>query len=275
MPIRIRIGFIPMGDVEQSTARIAELAEALAVAVDAEVVPHRASDYRGLVAALEQGAVQVAWVPPLIAARPIRAGTILPIAVAVRSGSTSYSAALIARNDSPIVTPADLRGVRAAWVDRESASGYLAIRLALRATGLSLVDAFAHEVFARSHAEVARLVASGAVDVGATYLNWSPDRTSVERAGWMGVPGLDPTCIRVVSEAGPIPSDMFAVHAGLRKAVVQALEAALIDGRPRGARRIARQLTESDGFVRPTRDHLAMLELLGATQDTRTSATRK
>jgi phosphonate transport system substrate-binding protein len=268
MPIRIRIGFIPMGDAEQASARIAELAEALSVATEAEVVAHRASDYRGLVAALEQGAVQVAWVPPLIAARAVRAGTIVPIAVSVRSGATSYSAALIAREGGRVQTTADLRGVRAAWVDRESASGYLAIRMALRASGLSLVDAFAEETFARSHTEVARLVATAAVDVGATYLSWSPDCATVERAGWLAIPGVDPKCIRVVVEAGPIPSDMFAVHSGLRKAVVQALETALIDGRPRGARRIARQLTQSDGFVRPTRDHLAMLEALGATQDT-------
>src|SRR5262249_61567117 len=102
----------------------------------------------------------------------------------VRYGSTSYHSALIARTGSAIRTVQDLRGVSAAWVDRESAAGYAAIRMALRAAGLSLVDAFKDEVFARSHAEVARLVASGRVDVGATFLNYAPDGTSLARAGW-------------------------------------------------------------------------------------------
>ena len=260
-----------MGDAEQAIARMGELAKALSRALDADVSPKRSAEYRELVGALEEGAVQVAWVPPLLAACPVRDGTIVPIAVAVRSGATSYSAGLISRADSPVRCATDLRSVRAAWVDRQSASGYVAIRQALRATGLHLREAFGEEVFAKSHSEVARLVAEGSVDVGATYFSWAPDGSSIERAGWMGLPGIDPEGFRLVAEAGPIPSDMFAVHSGMDKHLVAALESALVDGRPRGARRPARQLTQADGFVRPTREHLAMLDALASTQEPHSS----
>ena len=66
--------------------------------------------------------------------------------------------------------------MRAAWVDRQSASGYVFIRAALRAKGVSLVDAFHEDLFLRSHAEVARAGGAGVESnqwSGGNYLRWS------------------------------------------------------------------------------------------------------
>jgi phosphonate transport system substrate-binding protein len=258
---RLRIGFIPIaGDPGGPDELAAEIGRALRLPTDV----HRAADYRSLVAALERGVVQLAWVPPLIAAQAVLRGDVVPIALSVRNGTTSYSAALITHVDSPLRDPSELRGAKAAWVDRESASGYTIIRMALRARGIALVDAFGEELFVRSHAEVARLVHRREADVGATYFSSVHDGGPISRAGWLRVDDVPEDGIRVIAEAGPIPSDFFAAHAGVPQAVLDGLRAALLDGHPEPVAPLARRLLRNDGFLPPTREHTAMLRALVA-----------
>ena len=134
----IRLGLIPLG--EGGDARIHAFIVALAEAVGTPIDLHHAADYRALTSAIEQGLVHFAWLPPLSAARAVRSGAITPAAVAVRHGTTSYYAGLVALESSSIHSISDLKGLRAAWVDRESASGYVVIRAALRQQGVSLVE---------------------------------------------------------------------------------------------------------------------------------------
>ena len=259
---RLRIGFIPIAGAEEPDAPVLELAAEIGRAVRVPADCHRAADYRSLVAALVGGAVHIAWVPPLVAARSVLEKRIVPVALAVRDGATSYSAALITRRSSPIRTPADLVDLRAAWVDRESASGYTVIRMALRALGVRLVEAFTTEVFARSHAEVARLVVSGKVDVGATYVNYLPDRSAIVRGGWSRVAGVSADDIRIVTESGLIPCDFIAVHPSLPPTLLESFTTALVDGRH--ARRVnehAKKLLRADGFVRPTPSHFSIFSI--------------
>lgn len=258
---------IPVATCEEPERLLAELVEETGRAIGAPAVLHRASDYRTLVSALEQGAVEIAWIPPLIAAAPVARGRITPLALAVRNGATTYWAALITHLDSAVRTAADLRGARAAWVDRESASGYVVIRRALRARGIHLTEAFGEETFARSHAEVARLVIARRVDVGATYLNDPPASSRILRGGWIQRDGVPPDDVRIVADAGPIPSDFFAARTDLPLAVREAFQAAIVDGLPEAPRRLAKIVVRADGFVRPTAAHAAMLEELLRTLD--------
>ena len=160
----LRFGLIPRGDEGSESERAFVAAAAEALERDVEV--HRAADYRVVLTGLEQGLVDFAWLPPLVGGRALRAGLIDPVAIVMRYGDTEYRTALITRADSRIHELKDLRGVRVAWVDRESASGYVVLRAALAKAGVHLTDAFAHEVFLRSHAAVARAVMKGDVDVG-------------------------------------------------------------------------------------------------------------
>jgi phosphonate transport system substrate-binding protein len=177
--------------------------------------------------------------------------------LAVRNGSTSYHAALFTAAESSIASVADLEGVRAAWVDRQSASGYVFIRAALRRRGLSLVDAFKEDQFLRSHADVARAVLECRADVGATYCDYHPGTRDLADAGWRAV-GAD-SAVRILLEAGPIPSDFFAVHPGMDARESALLEAAIVDARPALVHRLAKELVGADAFVRPSAGHLAML----------------
>lgn len=255
-----RLGLIPL-EGDASVARTRAFAAALGGALGGSVELHQAADYRALVAALDQELVHFAWLPPLSAARAVRSHSVVPVAVAVRNGTTSFMTGLIARAGSPIRKVKDLRGLRVAWVDRDSAAGYVVIRAALRINGVSLVDAFSEELFLRSHAEVARAVQTGRVDVGATCFNFAEDSVRIARTGSSDAPGLAPEDIQLIAHAGPIPSDIFAAHAKVPSAVLARLRRVLLGPRS-DALDLARALMHADAFVAATEQHVAMLEML-------------
>jgi phosphonate transport system substrate-binding protein len=254
---RLRFGVIP--DSDTGYAQADRFAAALGAHLSMPVEVHRATDYRVLLASLERGLVDLAWVPPLGAARALRAGTITEVAVTMRNGSSSYLTGLIARKDSKLEEIGDLRGVRAAWVDRESASGYVVIRAALRAAGVKLTEAFSEEVFVRSHAEVARAVAEQRVDVGATCFNFVSGTVEIARSGFKDHGGLRDEDVKLLAHAGPIPSDVVGAHKNMSSRMVATLQAALVEARPLAVHEAAKALVHADGFVRPTQEHREML----------------
>jgi phosphonate transport system substrate-binding protein len=260
---RLRLGLIPLGGDTGASQRVAAFAEAFAAALGVDAIEqHKAGDYRALVSAIDQGLVDFAWLPPLSAARVVRAKSAVPAAIAVRNGTTSYMTGLLALRDGKVQSLADLRGVRAAWVDRESASGYVVIRAALRAKGVSLVDAFAEESFVRSHAEVARALRTGAADVGATCFNFVSGSVEIARSGYNDEGGLPHTAVSILAHAGPIPSDIFAVHSSIDEKMLAAVQNALVEARPAAVHAFAKDLMHADGFARPSRIHMKMIESL-------------
>lgn len=257
---RLRFGVIP--DSEQGYASADRFASALSALIGVPVEVHRAIDYRVLLASLEQGRIELAWVPPLAAARALRAGSVIELAVTMRNGSSSYYTGLITLKDGRFRSLQDLVGARAAWVDRESASGYIVIRAALREQGVSLVRAFSDEIFVRSHAEVARAVAEGRVDVGATCFNFVSGTVEIARSGFKDHGGVRDDAIHLLAHAGPIPSDIVAAHRSVPARWLQLLQTALIDARPASVHEAAKDLVHADGFVRPTLEHRDMLAAL-------------
>jgi phosphonate transport system substrate-binding protein len=263
----LQLGLIPFGSSPEALVRASAFATALGAVVGTPVEIHRAADYRVLVSALDQGMIDFAWLPPLSAARALRSGSANPAAIAVRNGTTSYLTGLLSMKSSPYASLDDLRGVRAAWVDRESASGYLVIRAALRAKGVSLIDAFREETFVRSHAEVARALRTGTADVGATCFNFVSGTVEIARSGYDDEGGLASDDVRILAYAGPIPSDIFAVHGSLGPKVTAAVQAALVDARPAHVHELAKELMHADGFARPTHEHMSMITSLYTTLD--------
>jgi phosphonate transport system substrate-binding protein len=256
---RLKLGLIPFS--RDGSQRVGAFAEALAVCLGTGIDLHEAADYRVLCAAMEQGLVDLAWLPPLSAARAVRGGAAVPAAIAVRSGTTSYMTGLITLTSSPIKTLQDLTGVRAAWVDRESASGYVVIRAALRDSGVSLVSAFSEELFVRSHGDIAKALKAGRADVGATCFNFVSGATTVARAGYEEG-GLAHDEVRILGYAGPIPSDIFAVHSRVARQILPSLQAGLVDARPAHVHELAKACMHADGFIRPTTEHTEMLDSL-------------
>jgi phosphonate transport system substrate-binding protein len=255
---RTRLGVIPLGDGGE--ARLRAFLTALSSVLETEIDLHQAADYRALASAVEQGLVQYAWLPPLAAARAVRSGSITPVAVAVRHGVTSYLTGLVTLESSAVRSLADLRGLRAAWVDRESASGYVVIRAALRAQGVSLVDAFREDLFVRNHAEVARALESGRADVGATCFNVASGAVQIGRSKYTGLNGTPLPDVRILAQAGPIPSDAFAAHKSVSPIALGKLDTALVGARPANLFEAAKGLMFADAFQRPDSEYLRMLD---------------
>lgn len=90
----------------------------LGVSLDIAVAP----SYEALRTSIERREVDLAWAPPIVCAAVQRSS--IAILKAVRSHGSSYRSALVVRADE-VSSLRELRGARAAWVDRLSTAGYL------------------------------------------------------------------------------------------------------------------------------------------------------
>lgn len=233
---------------------------ALSAATELDVTGIALWHYHRLLEAMEAGDVDVAWLPPLLAAQATHDGRAIPLAVPVRGGVSSYSTALFVLEQSRLRSAQDLVGVRAAWVDRQSVSGYLLIRAHLRSLGVTPERAFSSDRFFGSHEAVVRAVVEDSADVGATFIHLDerPGRQEqrILRAGWGDAK------VRVIAHAGPIPSDVVAASAHLGAAEARLVQDALLHGRHAALRAASMALTGADVFVSPVASHLRGLALL-------------
>jgi phosphonate transport system substrate-binding protein len=208
--------------------------------VPVEVVSY--ADYAALEAKLKDGAVDLAWLPPALAVRAADAKMVTLLAEVVRAPGAFFYGTLYVRASSPWHRVDDLRGACVGWVDRDSCSGYLFPRQALVLRGLDVGRLFAAEKFCGSHAEVARCLLAGEIDVGATFLNMDVSRADgdagVLSAGWYDTTD-EP--MRPLMTTDPIPSDVLctgrSVDDAMRRRVLEALVGLANDPRGKAALR--------------------------------------
>ncbi|MCC6897941.1 MAG: PhnD/SsuA/transferrin family substrate-binding protein [Polyangiaceae bacterium] len=234
--------------------RLARFCSAITAGCALPTEPRDFDDYPSLLEAMASGDLDLAWLPPIVAMRAAAAGRALPIALPVRRGVSSFHSALFTVVGSPVQRPPDLNGARVAWVDRQSASGYLLIRAALRAQGVRLDQAFAEEHFFGSHEAVVRAVLDGTADVGATFLHHDATGSGVWRAGW------GDASVHIVARVGPIPSDVIAAGIHVPVSELRTVQRALTDGAHAELVAAGAALMEAEGFVVAASDHLKTLE---------------
>jgi phosphonate transport system substrate-binding protein len=253
----LRFGIAPAVLTDETQEHLDRFCAAASRATGLHVVGTHTDSYEGLVAALEERTIDVAWLPPLVALQGIRRGLMLPLAIPVRHGSAMFRAVLFARCGSRIRGVDELKGCRAAWVDRESASGYAVIRAALRQKGVDFDVAFAEQRYLRSHHAVVGAVLEGRADVGATYVCYGI-RGSIRAAGWSDV--AEDAQFHIVAESEPIPNDLLAMGIGTSVLQAEALQRCLMDDAPgNDAAEEARSLFRAEGFAAPDPEHLAPL----------------
>ena len=180
-------------------------------------------DYAALFKSVVSSSVELAWMPPLLHARAANEGARL-VALSQRGGALGYRSAIVVARDC-FASLRDLVGVRAAWVDPNSSSGYIFPRLHLVAAGLDPVKTFASERFCGSATNACRLVAAGEADVAACFLSVAHDRDSAQREleRMFNTPAL-----RVLDITAKIPPDGFVVARAVDDARVQAIRTALL-----------------------------------------------
>jgi ABC-type phosphate/phosphonate transport system substrate-binding protein len=139
-----------------------------------ELAPAIHASYSELLKRALEGRVDVIWAPPLVAIELEDRGVAQPAVVVRRSQRVGYYCALFCLAGAPFQRVEELSGLRAAWVSKESASGYVVPRWHLRSLGVRLAEAFASEEFYSSHETMTQTVLDGKADVGATHVSLDP-----------------------------------------------------------------------------------------------------
>jgi ABC-type phosphate/phosphonate transport system substrate-binding protein len=129
-----------------------------------------AGSYTELVAHVMRHEVDLAWLPPLLH------GDLAPrycelVAVPEREGTHTYRSCIFVSRDSGYLKLDDLHGVRAAWIDRASASGYLAPLLHLIDRGFLPTRDLVEENFHGRSFDVCAAVSDGRADFGACHVS--------------------------------------------------------------------------------------------------------
>ncbi|HEY1956384.1 MAG TPA: phosphate/phosphite/phosphonate ABC transporter substrate-binding protein [Polyangiaceae bacterium] len=223
-------------------ARLAELA-----GIDVGVTP--APSYEKLAQYIHRGEVDLAWLSPISLVSLARMKRVRPMASMHRKRSLHYRCAILVRAGSHMSSFEELRGKRAAWVDRHSASGYVLPRIELAAHGIGPRD-LGGERFCGSHDGVVRAIASGRADFGATFAH---TQNGVTTGAWNKTAGLSRS-VSVLTTFGEVPPDAIAARYDLPTAVREKLTRAVIDlGRKPDDRALLSEVLGADEIRIPKR----------------------
>ena len=235
------------GSAEPVGERIGEFTAWLSARTGLTITPRMALSYVELERMVRTGQAHMAWLPPLVYLRLEREGLVAHLVKSERAGHASFHSAVIVRADSPVRGLEMLKGSRAAWVDRWSASGYVIPRATLTAKGFPPRQVFREERFYGSHEAVVGAVLSGRATLGGTYAQLS-EQGQVVRGAWSSIRGGDGS-IRVLMTVGRIPGDVVAAHASLEEEERAALTQALLDlPREPHMSKIMRRIFGADAF---------------------------
>lgn len=208
--VKIRLGFNPTQNSDQLTASAQAIADYLEERFSGavEVEFFLPTEYRGLIEAMRSGNLDFAFFPPdgyVIANREAGAEVLLK---SVRNGNPFYWSAVIVRKDSGITDLAGLEDKTIAWVDPNSAAGYIFPRAAMISAGIEPDEYFSNQTFAGKHDAAVLAVLNGSVDAAATFAN---DDQNVSGAWTQFLDAEQSAQLTAIFYTLPIPGDTFSV----------------------------------------------------------------
>jgi ABC-type phosphate/phosphonate transport system substrate-binding protein len=204
--MRIVLGVVVPSAGSGLGERIDAIAKWMSARIGVPIERRDAASYETLAADVREGRTDLAWLPPIVY---LRLGSLVtPLGSMVRRGAVAYEAALIVPSSSKIRTIDALRGVRAGWVDRWSAAGFVLPRVKLALSGIDPRTLFRTETFHGSHRSLVKALMQGACDVAGTHAQADRDGR-ITSGAWSQVPGAD---VRVLATFGSIPPDVIAVR---------------------------------------------------------------
>jgi len=227
-------------------AVLAEICELATEATGEKFVPQFAESYRELAKTLGSGKTGVAWMPPIPAVELEDNGAAFVLALPARKGQATYHSALITRK-GVAKRIEDCKGKTVAWVDQESASGYVIPRLHLASLGIDVGAFFSKEIFAKTHMGVVDAVVAGRVDVGATYCNFDPGSKTVSNAGWTDPDGSNARPVEMLTSTGAIPNDAIVGTSKLPLPLRASVTRFFLELEPRG-KQLFEQLLRATEF---------------------------
>ena len=173
------------------------------------------------------GKLDAAWAPPFVCARLEAMGTRVA-ARGVRRGSAVYRGALVCSVNRPLALDR-LEGARAAWVDRDSVSGYLLPLALLRTRGLDPGKVFFSQDFLGSFRAVVEAVLAEKADVTSVYA--APASASSD-AGATGLEEILPgksERFRVIAFTDEAPNDGVVCSMSMAPDLMRAMEKVILE----------------------------------------------
>lgn len=162
----IVFGVIPLQDKDTMTQKFTPLAEYLSSKLGEPVTLQIGADYAEIESGLSDGSIQVAYVGPSGAVKMNQKNhAVFPLVKVVKKGSPFYKSYVIAKKDSPLNSPADLKGKTFAFGDKSSTSSYLVPKFILSNNGVTLENLKEFKLTG-SHSNVLKAVLDGSVDAG-------------------------------------------------------------------------------------------------------------
>lgn len=156
----------PTGMVQKHNKLLEYLTNKLGVK---QVRLQTASDYNGILKLLVRGDIDIAWLASNISVEARNNPEVQLLVKPIRFGTDYYRGIIIARQDSGIRGLKDLKGKKFAWVEKESASGYIFPKALLLEAGTDPEKDFAEAQFLGKHDAVVLNVLLGKYDAGACY----------------------------------------------------------------------------------------------------------
>lgn len=185
-----------------------------------------ATDYAGVVEALNAGKLQIASLGPAAYAQAwiVSSGKVIPLVATVdNAGDFGYFSVVVVRTDSAYRTLDDLKGKRIAFADPNSASGFQAPAFFMREAGYDPAKFFGSTAFSGSHENSIIALLNGTFDAAATWWN-SEERSNYSRMWDKGM--IPKGSVRVVWKSPLLPTSPVTVRSDmpepLRAAIKQA-----------------------------------------------------
>ncbi len=251
LPELIVFGYAAPEASAEAKRRMTDLAIRLGKLAGTDVGMTALPSYERVAQLVHKGEIDLAWLSPIPFIALMRGKSVVPLVSQYRVGRNSYHGAIIVAASSRVRSPTGLKGKRAAWVDKHSASGFVLPRIQLAAMGVDPRTAFSGQRFYGSHQAVVKAVASGKADFGATYVQLGK-QGAIADGPWTHVPGLG-SSIRVLAIFGEIPSDVIAARGDLPAAGRDRLTRAFLQlaKDPKG-KELVREVFGADDFRRPS-----------------------
>ncbi|AIY79919.1 phosphate/phosphite/phosphonate ABC transporter substrate-binding protein [Clostridium botulinum] len=177
-------------------------------------------DYDALSDQIKKGTIDMGWFSPFAYVIAKNKANVTPLVTPRVNGKTSYNGYIIANKNSGIKTLQDLKNKNFAYVDKNSASGYLYARHILKANKINPDKLFSDVSFAGSHDNVINGVLNGSFDAGATY-NEALDKAKEN--------GINLNDLIIVSMTDNIQKDAIAVSPNMDLSRAEAIKDAFVN----------------------------------------------
>ncbi|MBE2249119.1 MAG: PhnD/SsuA/transferrin family substrate-binding protein [Myxococcus sp.] len=220
------VGVVASQNPEAAKAQSAALSGFVGNALREPTVSRVYPDQEALALAVARGEVDYAVMGPLAYLRIDAKAHAQLVFRTLRNGKPTYRSVLFAPAGKKMTleTIRKASGLKVAWVEPSSASGYLLPKAHLLRAGINPVQVFTVQDFLGSHDAVCKAVAAGTHDVGATFSDPSPSGAQV--SGCAGALGKAAAKLTVVTITDEVPNDVFVAAPGVKSAKVELLKQA-------------------------------------------------